>query len=233
MHEAGDHFLLAGDPPVSLHLRRSARARRVSLSVSRLDGRVTLTLPLRMSLKGAMEFVGQRRAWIDEARQKAGVAVQVGPGVALPVEGRSLVLTGATVRAARIDGDSLLVPSARPAAAALAFLRFLARERLAESVARHAAALGRVPGSLTLRDTRSRWGSCSARGDLMFNWRLILAPPEVLDYVAAHEVAHLAQMNHSPAFWAEVARLFPAHAAARRWLKQHGPSLHRWRFQGA
>ena len=85
----------------------------------------------------------------------------------------------------------------------------------------------------TLRDTRSRWGSCTAKGDLMFNWRLILAPPPVLDYVAAHEVAHLAQMNHSPAFWAEVARLFPAHLEARRWLKTQGSHLHRYRFGDA
>ena len=154
----------------------------------------------------------------------------VAPGLVLPVEGQGLTLTPAAVRAARIEGEALLVPAGRPAAAALAFLKLRARDRLAQRVARHSAALGRPAGKLTLRDTRSRWGSCTASGDLMFNWRLILAPPPILDYVAAHEVAHLAQMNHSPAFWAEVARLFPAHREARRWLKAEGAALHRYRF---
>ena len=225
-----DQIELAGDPPVSLRIRRSARARRLSLSVSRLDGRVTLTLPARVALKGAMAFVHERRGWIDKALEGAVAPVAVVPGVLLPVEGRLLAVQAAPVRSARIEGGALLVPAARPGPAALAFLRNLARQRLAVRVAVHAAALGRTAGTLTLRDTRSRWGSCTARGDLMFNWRLILAPPEVLDYVAAHEVAHLAQMNHSPAFWAEVARLFPGHLAARRWLKTQGTALHRYRF---
>jgi len=225
-----DQIELAGDPPVSLRIRRSARARRLSLSVSRLDGRVTLTLPARVALKGAMAFVQERRGWIDKALEGAVAPVLVAPGALLPVEGRMLTVQAAPVRSARIEGGALLVPAARPGPAALAFLRALARQRLAARVAVHAAALGRTAGALTLRDTRSRWGSCTATGDLMFNWRLILAPPEVLDYVAAHEVAHLAQMNHSPAFWAEVARLFPGHLAARRWLKTQGTALHRYRF---
>jgi predicted metal-dependent hydrolase len=80
------------------------------------------------------------------------------------------------------------------------------------------------PGRLTLRDPRSRWGSCSAKGDLMFSFRLIMTPPEVLDYVAAHEVAHLVEMNHGPAFWSLCHRLCPATDTHRRWLKDHGPA---------
>jgi predicted metal-dependent hydrolase len=87
---------------------------------------------------------------------------------------------------------------------------------------RHAAALGRQPRALSLRDTRSRWGSCTHDGRLMFSWRLAMAPPEVLDYVAAHEVAHLAHMDHSPAFWAATARLMPDYARHRAWLRAHG-----------
>ena len=90
--------------------------------------------------------------------------------------------------------------------------------------------MGRTPGKLTLRDTRSRWGACTPSGDLMFSWRLIMAPARILDYVAAHEVAHLAQMNHSAAFWAEVTKLYPTHPEARRWLKAQGASLHHYRF---
>jgi predicted metal-dependent hydrolase len=90
--------------------------------------------------------------------------------------------------------------------------------------------LGRRFSRLSLRDTRSRWGSCSSRGGLSYSWRLILAPPDVLDYVAAHEVAHLAEMNHSPAFWALVARLCPGYQAPRGWLRREGAGLHRYRF---
>jgi predicted metal-dependent hydrolase len=115
-------------------------------------------------------------------------------------------------------------------AAVAGVLKALARDRLTEASDRHAAALGRRYTRLTLRDTRSRWGSCSSAGALMYSWRLILAPPEVLDYVAAHEVAHLAQMNHSPAFWAEVARLCPSYPTHRTWLRRSGDTLHRYRF---
>jgi len=225
-----DHIELAGDPPVSLHVRRRAQSRRMSLSVSRLDGKVTLTLPARASLRSAMAFVAERRAWLDQALSGLQAVRVVGPGTLLPIEGVAHAVQAAALRGARIEGGALLVPAARPAAGAQALLRLMARQRLAARVAVHAEALGRTAGSLTLRDTRSRWGSCTAKGDLMFNWRLIMAPPEVLDYVAAHEVAHLAQMNHSPAFWAEVARLFPGHLEARRWLKTHGATLHGYRF---
>jgi predicted metal-dependent hydrolase len=111
-----------------------------------------------------------------------------------------------------------------------AFLRTLARDRLAAASDRYAAALGRPYGKITLRDTRSRWGSCTSQGDLMYSWRLIMAPPAVLDYVAAHEVAHLERMDHSPAFWNIVARLCPDHARHRDWLRTEGTALHRVRF---
>ena len=116
------------------------------------------------------------------------------------------------------------------AARVQAFLKAEARNDLAAASDRHAKALGRPFRKLTLRDTKSRWGSCSTQGDLMYSWRLVMAPPEVLDYVAAHEVAHLAEMNHSPAFWAVVERLFPNHAACRRWLRAHGQTLHQVSF---
>ena len=105
-----------------------------------------------------------------------------------------------------------------------------ARDRLAGACDDYAALLGKPYARITLRDTRSRWGSCTSDGRLMFSWRLIMTPPEVLDYVAAHEVAHLAQMNHSPAFWAEVTRIYGDYQAPRQWLRDHGGGLHRYRF---
>lgn len=224
---------LPGDPPLEVHWRRSARAKRMALRISRLDGNITLTLPARATMRMAMAFLHERADWMRRAAEGFEGPIDVAIGAHLPIEGQILTLSSAPVRTARIEGAALLVPQARAAAAALAFVKARARDRLADRVAVHAHALGRTPGKLTLRDTRSRWGSCTHGGDLMFSWRLILAPPLILDYVAAHEVAHLAQMNHGPAFWTEVARLFPAHADARRWLKANGASLHRYQFRPA
>ncbi|MGR3469034.1 MAG: M48 family metallopeptidase, partial [Shimia sp.] len=111
-----------------------------------------------------------------------------------------------------------------------AWLKVQARDRLAAASDHYAGLLGRPYTRLTLRDTRSRWGSCTADAGLMYSWRLILAPSEVLRYVAAHEVANLKEMNHSPAFWAIVAQLYPGHESPRRWLREHGAELHRYRF---
>jgi predicted metal-dependent hydrolase len=220
---------------VEITLRRSARARRFSLRVSRLDGRVTLSLPPGAREAEAMAFARQQEPWIRRALADLPQTATVGLGALVPVEGRLLRLDAGPGRLIRIDGDSLLIPG-NPAQAGVragAFLKHLARDRLTEASDRYARMIGRPYSRLTLRDTRSRWGSCTADGALMYSWRLAMAPPAVLDYVAAHEVAHLAQMNHSAAFWAIVARLVPGYAAQRRWLKLHGQALHGHRFGSA
>ena len=223
---------LAGAPPIEITLRRSARARRFSLRVSRLDGRVTLSLPLRARESEALEFARAQEGWIRQALAALPQVDAVCFGNALPFEGRMLTLAPASGRRLAIAGDSLLVPGepAQVARRVSAFLKVRARDALAQASDQYAAALGRPYHSLTLRDTRSRWGSCTQDGALMYSWRLVMAPPAVLDYVAAHEVAHLDQMNHSPAFWAVVARLCPEYEAPRRWLKTHGQALHGYRF---
>ncbi len=224
--------VLPGPPPVEITLRRSPRTRRFSLRVSRLDGRVTLSMPLRAREAEALRFASEQEGWIRKVLADMPVVRVVGMGDAIPVEGRVLVLRPGAGRSVRIEGDSLLVPGNPDAAGARvqAWLKVLARERLAVACDRHAAALGRPYTRLTLRDTRSRWGSCAHDGALMFSWRLIMAPPSVLDYVAAHEVAHLAQMNHSPAFWAVVERLYPGWKTRRNWLHGQGQTLHGYRF---
>lgn len=226
----GDSLILADGTAVSL--RRTARARRMTLRVSRRDGSVTLTLPPRLPEAEARAFLQDRRDWL--ARALAGIEAprKVAFGVALPVEGRPLVLTPASLTAPRVEEGLLLLPASRsPMVTAAAFLRTLAHARLAAASDRHAAALGRRFTAIALRDTRSRWGSCTHEGRLMYSWRLVMAPPEVLDYVAAHEVAHLAHMDHSPAFWGTVARLCPGFEGPRGWLRQHGAGLHLWRFR--
>jgi predicted metal-dependent hydrolase len=222
--------VLPGNPPVEILLRPSGRARRLSLRVSGIDGRVTVSYPSHASERQAMAFAVEKADWIRSQLARRPEQVAVTHGVALPVAGRWLIVAPGTGRGVRVEEGRLLAPAGRPGAAVAAFLKALARERLASASDRHAAALGRAFGRLTLRDTRSRWGSCSAAGDLMYSWRLVMAPPEVLDYVAAHEVAHLAHMHHRPAFWAELRRLYGDHRAARGWLRREGGALHRFRF---
>lgn len=223
--------ILPGEPPLVIHWRRSRRARRLSLRVSGLDGRITLTLPHRARQRDGETFLAERSAWLRAALGSLPETRHVAPGDLFPVEGRMVVLTPAPVRGASLEGDALHVPQrGAPAARALAWLKLRARERIAAQVDHKAEVLGRAPRSIRLRDTRSRWGSCSSAGDLMFSWRLIMAPPLVLDYVVAHEMAHLVRMDHSPAFWAEVARMMPDHARHRLWLRREGAMLHRYRF---
>lgn len=226
---------LPGEADVSLILRRSARARRFSLRVSRLDGRVTLSMPAHAQEADALAFAATQADWIRRAQSGVADATCVAFGTLLPFAGQMLTLTPGPVRTPRVEGALLLLPPdpVRVAIRAQSWLKLQARDRLLAATDRYAAALGRTHTGVTLRDTRSRWGSCAPDGAIMYSWRLIMAPPEVLDYVAAHEVAHLAEMNHSPSFWAVVTRLMPDYAPRRRWLKQQGNALHRYQFAAA
>lgn len=222
---------LPGAPPVPLTLRRSARARRISLRISALDGRVTLTLPKGVSEAEALDFAKSKAGWIRGHLARQPDAVTVAPGAVLPVEGVARRLVVGTGRRVMLTGGEIAVPADASGRRLQAWLRELARDRLTAASDRYATALGRPYARITLRDTRSRWGSCSSTGGLMYSWRLILAPPEILHYVAAHEVAHLSEMNHSRAFWDTVERLYGPYAAPRAWLRREGGALHRYRFE--
>ncbi len=223
---------LPGNPPVEITLRRSARARRVSLRVSGLDGRVTLSLPKGVAEATALAFAEEKSDWIRRHLAKRMEEVRPEVGGTLLFEGRERRILAGTGRCVRLEADDLLVPP-QPgmlAARLKAFLKLQARGRLQAACEGYAERLGRRFTKITLRDTRSRWGSCSANGGLMFSWRLVMAPPEVLDYVAAHEVAHLVEMNHSAAYWEIVRGLCPDYETHRRWLRTNGGLLHRYRF---
>ncbi|WP_291733266.1 M48 family metallopeptidase [Leisingera sp. F5] len=223
---------LPGNPPVPLTLRRSARARRISLRISSLDGRVTLTLPKSLPERAALAFAEEKADWIRSHLEKHPEAVEAGFGAVLPVDGQNRVVERAAGRRVQLDAGRIAVPGDCPGRVLQRYLKELARNRLAEASDFYAARLGKGYRRLTLRDTRSRWGSCTTDGGLMYSWRLILAPPAVLRYVAAHEVAHLQEMNHSAAFWAVVERLYGRYEAPRSWLREYGAGLHRYRFNG-
>ncbi|MEP2531181.1 SprT family zinc-dependent metalloprotease [Shimia sp.] len=224
--------ILSGEPPLTVFLRKSARARRISLRVSRLDGKVTLTVPNGVSEREALAFAQEKQSWLRAQQDKSPTSVIVCPGTALPVAGRMRTIVPGKGRRVVLGDDTLAVPGTEPriGARAQGFLKELARHRLCEAVEHYEQTLGRAHSRLTLRDTRSRWGSCSSAKALMFSWRLIMAPPAVLDYVAAHEVAHLVEMNHAPAFWTLVERIHGPYDAQRRWLRDHGQDLHKYRF---
>ena len=223
---------LPGDPPIPLILRRSAQAKRISLRISQLDGRVTLTMPKRLAEREALDFARSKETWIRQHLDARGEDVLVRIGAELPLGGKVFTVQSGTGRRVQINDDGIFVPGPpeRAGKRLSAHLKELARDRLAGASDDYAALLGRSYARLSLRDTRSRWGSCTSDGGLMYSWRLIMAPPAVLDYVAAHEVAHLAQMNHSPAFWAEVTKIYGDYAAPRNWLRANGSTLHRYKF---
>lgn len=231
---AAPEVIRLSQPPVALKVRRSVRARRFTLSVSRIDGAPLLTLPSAASLAEGRDFALRHADWLAGALARAPAPREVRAGAPLPIAGRMVELssTGAPRGAPRIVDGRLMV-SGRPEDAprrALAYIKDSARATLVPAAHGYAAKLGKTPSRITLRDTRSRWGSCSSDRSLSFSWRLMMAPPDVLDYVAAHEAAHLVEMNHAPAFWAVVEGLMPDWRLRRDWLRENGAGLHRWRF---
>lgn len=232
-HEHMEQIELTGPPMVRISVRRTRRAKRLSLRVSQLDGRVTMSLPMRTPLREAHVFAVEKEDWIRHTLASRPEVARPTIGGRVMFEGREVDVVAGTGRVARYVGGQITVPDnpARVPLRIAAFLKLTARGRLQEASDRYAAALSVPYGRLSLRDTRSRWGSCSSEGNLMYSWRLIMAPPEVLDYVAAHEVSHLVEMNHSRDYWRVVAGIYPHYKAPRAWLRKNGQQLHRYQFK--
>ncbi|CAA7618167.1 Protein containing DUF45 [Magnetospirillum sp. LM-5] len=218
-----------GDRVVAVTVRRSALAKRTAIRIDPLRGAV-LVLPPRASRADAERFLLAHRAWVAERLDRLPAAQSLAPGQRVDILGEPHVIRHcpAARRGVWIEGGELCVSglAEQVPRRVTAFLRNQAKAIIARHVGELSARLGRRSGRLTIRDTRSRWGSCSSRGDLSFSWRLVMAPEWVLAYVVAHELAHLVEMNHSPAFWNVVASLSPDAARARGWLKRHGAGLH-------
>eukprot|EP01037_Dinobryon_pediforme_P002543 gene2543-2582_t len=219
-----------------IELRRSAQARRYTLRLRPSKQDLVLTMPQRGSVRTAQDFADRHRGWIVEKMQRLPQNIPFIAGSAVPLRGevhhivhgkekRGLVrpIRPESGPELHVFGEAAHIPRR-----VSDFFRREARKDLAAAVAKHSAALKLPVRSISLKDTRSRWGSCSSRGALNFSWRLIFAPPHVLDYLAAHEVAHLKHMDHSDAFWAVTRQLCPDMDVAERWLKQHGAGLHRY-----
>jgi predicted metal-dependent hydrolase len=216
--------------PLPIALTRMKRARRLRLRVDHDRGVLKLTVPWRTPVRSALDWAAEQRAWVESQLRSAPPALPFRDGGTLPLEGRTILLRHDphARRGVILEGDELLVggPAESIPAAVERWLRAQARARLSEETARIAAVASVSVRSVSVGDPVSRWGSCSSRGTISYSWRLILAPPNVLRFVVAHEVAHRLHMDHSPAFKAAEGRLFGEPVAeARSELRRLGPSL--------
>jgi predicted metal-dependent hydrolase len=225
-------LLRSAGEPIELACRVNRRARSIALKVDHATGRAVLVLPSKRSLREGLRFAETQVEWLRRHLANVEAPLPFADGATVPCDGRLLRIAALPgLRRELLAGDVLHVPAEDPVLTGMRVRRWLklrAGERLRERVAAHARTLRVKHGRVSVRDQRTRWGSCSSEGDLAFSWRLILAPPAVLDYVVAHEVAHIVELNHSKAFWKQVARLMPDYARHRDWLRDHGQALHRY-----
>jgi predicted metal-dependent hydrolase len=231
-------FEVAFDQAVYVvRVRRHPQARRYTLRIQAATREVVLTMPRRGSLKEARAFADKHGGWIAARLGRLPAAVPFAHGTVVPLRGLDHRIEhrhrarGTVWRELSPDGAHLLCVAGDAPHVARRIADHLKREArrdLEAASRRYAALLGVAVRRVSIRDQASRWGSCSTSGVLSFSWRLILAPPFVLDYLAAHEVAHLVEMNHSPRFWRAVLRICADTRRAKAWLDAHGADLHRY-----
>jgi predicted metal-dependent hydrolase len=208
-------------------LRRSSRARRVRVSVES-DGAVQVTLPPRAPARAADEAVRELRPWIERRRRalaRAAAEVARTPGTVPYLDAELVVVPQRARTRVHRRGDALLVPEQRREAALERWYRRAARAEIAPRLDAAVARAGTAYTQLTIRGQRTRWASCSSGGAMSFNWRLLLAPEAILDYVIEHEVCHLEVMDHSPRFWALLESRVPGWREHARWLSRYGSTL--------
>lgn len=231
---SNERTVLVGDRALPLTIRENGRATRITLRIEPGGRALKLTVPAGLKRSEVDAFLDRHQGWLLTKLAKFPVSGDLRLGGMISLRGvpHRIVHTG-TVRgvteAVVIDGEPALRVGGLEdhlGRRLAAFLKKEARHDLEPLVARHAAQIGKPVRSITMKDTRSRWGSCSWDGNLSFSWRIVMAPPAVIDYLAAHEVAHLKEMNHGAKFWALCHSLCPGTEAAQKWLKQHGSQLH-------
>jgi predicted metal-dependent hydrolase len=221
---------IAGEK-VTLRFRRNPKAKRMVLRLSTKGDGLVMTLPKRVGLAEALRFAENSAAWIEKtlARQPQRKALEDGSEMLLRGLPHKVKFSGGRRGLVSIEPGLITVPG-DPAHAERRLrdtLKKMALVELTTATKRYATAMNVSFSKITVRDQKSRWGSCAVSGALSYSWRLILAPPEVLDYVAAHEVAHRREMNHGPKFWRLVLSHCPHSKSSTHWLKKHGREVHR------
>lgn len=226
------HILCLDDRDVTVAVHRNRRARRLTLHVDQASGEVRLVLPQRAPLREGFAFAKRKAGWIRAQLDALPPRRPFADGAAVPYLGENHVIRSDPMarRGVWRDGGEIRVsglPEFLPRRLT-DFLKREARRELTERAHRKAGVIDRQVKRISLRDTKSRWGSCASTGEINFSWRLIMAPEPVLDYVVAHEIAHLVHMDHSRAFWKQVTALTDEVAAPQRWLREHGSGLLRY-----
>jgi len=221
---------LPGGGNIALSLRRSAKARHIQIKIDVASGgKVELVLPRRAAIRDGLAFAHERAGWIEGRLDSLPAPVPFCAGTVLPLMGESLLLVRPLngAKSVRRMGGRLEV-SGEDSQFSERVRRWLiaeARREIGRRAETLAARIDRPVHRLSIRDPATRWGSCSAAGSLSFSWRLIFAPPRVIDYVVAHEVAHLREMNHSTRFWRLVTELVGEPKSERAWLRLNGSRL--------
>lgn len=218
---------------VPLRVVVNPRARRISLRLDTAKREAVAVAPSQRLAPKAAAFAIDRAGWIASHLSRLPRTIPFAPGALIPLRGtpHRLVMASGRGPAHIREGDEPAIVVAAPDAETFAarvrrFLASEARRDLTLAVEAHARTLKVAWKSIAVKDTRSRWGSCSSEGSLSFSWRVVLAPAFVLSYLAAHETAHLRELNHSNRFWAHVARCMPEYEQAEAWLRKHGAALH-------
>ena len=224
-----------------VQLRRVDTARRFILRVRGATRDAVLTMPRRASLKDAAEFAERNAAWVGVRLRRLPQQVRFVDGAVFPLRGVATRIVhapgtrGVVWLSTDETGDRKMYVAGEAAHVERRvqdWLKAQARIELVAAVRKYSEMVGKAPPPITLRDTTTRWGSCSAAGALNFSWRLILAPGEVLTYLAAHEVCHLVHMNHSARFWKLCRSICPETDKAEQWLKSNGLDLYRYGAKG-
>lgn len=225
-------FFIEGEVETAT-VRWNKQAKRIIIHIDPYSGAVLITLPKGAKIAEAKKFLQSKIKWITDARKGITQEKPLQHGSILSLYGKEHTVVFLDVGPRKVtvfqDGNIHYIKVGGPASHApkrlVGWLKDLARTHLTEAATAHAETLGVSFNAIRIGDTKSRWGSCSARGNLNFSWRLILAPASVLNYVAAHEVAHLIEMNHSAAFWREVEKCVPNWEMERKWLRKNGGHL--------
>ncbi len=230
--ETSSRILRFAEREIPLTVARNPRARRITLRLEGLSGGVRLVLPKRTPLREGLDFAAHMGEWIIDQLDALPIKVPFEPGAVIPVLGEAHVIRRTVLprRGVRRANGTIWVPGPpdRLPSRVGAYLKAEARRETTQRAQVMAESIAARAGRISIRDMTSRWGSCGNDGRLSFSWRLILAPRPILDYVVAHEIAHLKELNHGPRFWRLVARLTPEVAGPRQWLRDHGEELQRY-----
>lgn len=221
-------FIAAGRYKIPLEVRRSSSSRRITLRFNPQTDAMLLTMPSHCRASHAHEFLTSRQDWIREHIGTLPPRIPLTFGTTLEVLGEELTIHSAMQKTRKKKILPILASPGRCEAIAREVLSHMLLKYISPKAKRFAKKIGKEIDTITIRDPHTRWGSCTHDGKLMFSWRLVFAPKFVVDYLVAHEVAHLRYHNHSPRFWQTVEEILPRYREGREWLKDNGVLLQRY-----